>query len=109
MVKMPETVPVLTAKNIHRGGMHGPNDTHCLIGWKTLAFPIAHQYHKATAPLEEACGGWLPSFNDNRRNSKAKVASAWNRAMVKLGYRRRGNRFVWVGKAKTKRKVTRRK
>ncbi len=83
----PESVPVLTADDFCRGRYHGPNGTHCLAG-HALAI-------KGTGPVlwdileairDEAGCRRVPAFNDNPRNSKAKLARVWNRAMRKLGY-----------------------
>ena len=85
---MPQTVPVLTAEHLCRKRFNGPDGTHCLRWWIREVFPYAQDRARALAALQDECGvgDFLTVFNDNPRNSKAKIAAAWNRAVDRLGY-----------------------
>lgn len=81
----PKEVPVLTARDIHKGSLDGPNGTHCLYGWLYKSFGAFSIPTKAFEQLRDDCGTpLLGNFNDS--NPKRKVARTWNRAMAKLGY-----------------------
>ena len=83
---MPQTVPVLTAEHICRKRFNGPDGMHCLRGWRIAVFDNVTS-RTVDAVLLEECGGIYPIiFNGNSRNSKAKIAAVWNRAMDRLGY-----------------------
>lgn len=90
----PESVPVLTAEDIHRGSYHGPDETHCLYGWCMEVCGHSEKRdlwngsvaQRLGAELQKTIGpGWMVSrFND--RNPPAKVAEVWNATMRRLGY-----------------------
>ena len=106
-MRWPKSVPILEASDINRGGYNGPDGTHCLFGWVVSVFDI-DPMDLATfddrrpegllgRALYDAClklspkhmpkGYYVFSYkNDNRRNTKADIARAWNRAMAELGY-----------------------
>ena len=87
----PESVPVLTAKDIHRGGYDGPGGSHCLLGHarKCGLWGIGEQDGAfIDAMKEHVTGAYIKihEFNDDPANSRRKIASAWNKAMRSLGY-----------------------
>ena len=109
----PKFVPVLEVSDICRGSFNGPNGCHCLGGWITeilrgepdlqgkwdRSIELCNQFHDAVIMECESMGlkvsvvdGRRPprpcvvDYNDNKRNSRAKLAEAFNRGMRKLGY-----------------------
>ncbi len=87
----PESVPVLTAKDIHRGGYDGPNGTHCLLGHARSRFGRFQWYGGAVEAalidaVHDAGGLSVASFNDDPTNAKTAIANVWNKAMRSLGY-----------------------
>lgn len=106
--RLPKTVPVLTARKMHKGNYDGPRGTHCLLGWKFeagLRDPrwwesvrcAASDLLRTDVPYPSIVG-----INDSPKNSKALLARIWNRAMRKLGYvkDKSGKRFVLKARAK---------
>ena len=87
--KWPTEVPVLEAKDIHKGSFDGPNGTHCLAGWRDMTFgsPEGQPWNVAYDAISSECGDLeTMEFNDNEKTPKARIARTWNRAMAKLGY-----------------------
>jgi len=90
----PESLPVLRAKDIHRGHFDGPNGTHCLAGWVYALLHGRNTRAKFRDQLEHtlstsgivACPGLIPAANDNPANSKASLAKAWNDTLAHFGY-----------------------
>lgn len=92
MNDLPDEVPVLTSHHFCRGRFNGPNETHCLEGWIIQVFGSRYLIPGETArnAIENQVGSsglWsIHKFNDDRRNSKRRLAQVWNRAMASLGY-----------------------
>lgn len=94
MAKWPEEVPVLTARDIHKGGFDGPRGSHCLVGWLDEVFPCwgeqqMRPYRAIRKQLPKLRGGshMLPSvWNDSPNVTKTEIARVWNTAMAQLGY-----------------------
>ncbi len=89
-IEWPESVPVLTAEDIHQGGYNGPNGTHCLIGWCRKVTGTPSEKWQGTVvkricdEMKALVPGNIATFNDSR--PKATVASVWNDTMRRLGY-----------------------
>lgn len=96
--KWPESAPFLTPDDICHREMYGPNETHCLIGWKVEVMGFrdigGFKLYRAIRRAGRIAAGQIGMYNDDPKNSKAKIAEVWNKAMRLLGYRRRGNIFV---------------
>jgi hypothetical protein len=87
--KWPAEVPVLTARDIHRGALDGPNQTHCLIGWCSQSFDDFDVWDTAREKIAGRIGdgrAWISDFNDDPATTKAEIARVWNLAMADLGY-----------------------
>ena len=87
----PETVPVLTAKDIHKGGYDGPDgNTHCLLGWVGVTFMFGQGWCEAASAISEVCEERFGESNILTANDgelpKPRLARAWNEAMRRLGY-----------------------
>jgi hypothetical protein len=85
----PAEVPVLTAKDIHRGDLDGPRGTHCLLGWGLETFHDESARHEARRAMKqhiETVYSSVGVFNDDADNPKTEIARVWNRAMADLGY-----------------------
>lgn len=84
----PDSVPVLTAKDIHRGTWDGPDGTHCLLGHGRQLNVASHKaWSELVHALDEATGKQgIAEFNDDLSNSATQIANVWNRAMRSLGY-----------------------
>lgn len=86
----PKEVPILEAKNMHKGSYNGPNGTHCLLGWSYEVFPINEKVSNRvvraifrTARIHESD---IADFNDDKKRPKTELAAVWNKAMARLGY-----------------------
>jgi len=89
--KWPESVPVLTAKDIHRGSMHSPDGgRHCLMGHAVLHFKDWRAREDVWPELIAAVGKrgglYVADFNDDPANTKTAIANVWNETMRSLGY-----------------------
>lgn len=97
----PETVPVLTARNIHRGDYRGSGGRLCLVGWCRESFKFgvaARQIKDAISAEIIARGGKIrkrsrlydakdfAEFNDSTDVPRQVIADVWNGAMARLGY-----------------------
>jgi len=82
--KWPESVPVLSAKDMYKGGF-GDNCRHDLVGWAFETFGNPYP-----TEVSEACtrvtGSLLFWSNDNLCKTHAERAHLWNRMMYLLGY-----------------------
>lgn len=87
----PETVPILSARDICKGNWDGPGNTHCLSRWNELAFPDEREQsivsRRLKAEVKRHGGTYVTDFNDDENVSKDFLARLWNRVMRKLGYR----------------------
>lgn len=93
--KWPKSAPFLTAIDIFKGSYDGPNETHCLRGW---SISVGSGGKISNAMEKIVPRGALIAFNDDRKNSKSKIAAVWNKAVRSLGYVKRGKIFVKKGK-----------
>ncbi len=79
-------VPYLVAADMCRRFAHGPDDTHCLLGWACWVDP--ERLHDVVGAVARACikrdGKTIPTSND--MHSLEENAALWNRAMRSLGY-----------------------
>lgn len=105
----PDEVPVLTAQDIIRGnydnGLPEPYCCRCLRGHAAYVFAgkkqppllsdsralVVRQVEALLTDTAEKMGlhhasRYIPRFNDDRRNSKARLARCWNITMHRLGY-----------------------
>ncbi len=79
-------VPWLTAEDMCKGKMRGPNDTHCLVGWADLIDP--NFQHGIMAAVSNQC--WkrdrkgTPASNDAHTNQEN--VELWHRALASLGW-----------------------
>ena len=87
-------VILLSASDIFKGSINGPNDTHCLIGWRNLVFNRGYQCsHDATIAIRQAIKEACPNstsddiimFNDGKA-TRSLIARVWNRAMYLIGF-----------------------
>lgn len=88
---MPTVWPWLTEKDMWKGRLHGPEGTHCLLGW-TIVVCGTYDAQIRVRRVMERCvqESWpfrfIEDFNDHRRTSKAQAAALWNRVGELLGY-----------------------
>ncbi len=86
-IEWPESVPVLTAEDIHRGHYDGPAGSHCLLGWAREVSPTNRAYASVRAELALTAGvEWYGVAEFNDAANKAVAASVWNDTMRRLGY-----------------------
>lgn len=104
-MKYPKEVPMLLPEHIARGTMvcsAAPLTCGCLAGWcaGTIAAAAERPLRAGNVPMSKwraysslldelaaVCGGTsIESFNDNRENSRAKVAAKWNAFWRAKGY-----------------------
>lgn len=93
-VRYPKEVPILSARDICRGWADGPNGNHCLWGWNKVVFgPSASMgtrpydlLQAAVVRASQSMHNDMTDFNDDKVNSKRKIAAVWNEVMVELGY-----------------------
>jgi len=88
-MKWPESVPVLSAKDMYQGGFRDACH-HDLVGWafETFGSPYPPELQASATAVAEACnrvtGLLLLWPNDNLTH--AERAHLWNRMMYLLGY-----------------------
>ncbi|MDE2103890.1 MAG: hypothetical protein KGL39_42030 [Patescibacteria group bacterium] len=88
--KWPESVPILSARDICRNEYKDDQERRCLIGW--LCYSCRWTIYKSWLAIREEIeratgrGMCLAEFNDNPRFPKKLIAQVWNRAMARLGY-----------------------
>jgi hypothetical protein len=75
----PERVPLLEEGNICQLTFHGPNETHCLVGWEITVGLMDVSIGSFLGPSISAI-----HFNDT--NPPAVVAAKWNEWVASLGY-----------------------
>lgn len=84
----PKTMPVLRASDFCRYSYSNDKGQHCLTGWLSLSLGKQPDYvaHHFGDDLQRFIGMSVVEFNDDTRNSKAKLAKTWNRFCASLGY-----------------------
>lgn len=87
-IKWPKTVPILLARDIHKGSMHSESGKkHCLIGYAVTVFPDIMAKDKTLNTIKEIIGTHcVIEWNDNPLTPKSLIAKVWNKAMGRLGY-----------------------
>jgi hypothetical protein len=93
----PDKVPVFEAKHMCKRRFNGPNGRRCLAGWHKVVFGTSNST-QAYEAIQDVAGvkrdSGIASFNDARGRRLSTLANVWNRAIVALGYVRRGKSFV---------------
>ena len=81
-------VDVLEAKNINRGYMVKNENCRCIIGWFVEWFGYSNkEFYEAREVAQAVTGArTILSWNDNRKHSKAEIATAINKVTATLGY-----------------------
>ncbi len=85
MSDWPESVPVLSEDDIYKGKLNGPDNMHCLVGWRDVTFRCHKCRIESSSELYDVIGTLsMAGFNDS--HTKAESAKVWNQAMANLGY-----------------------
>jgi hypothetical protein len=101
----PETVPVLTKRDMYKFKMNGPNGEHCLLGWRNEVFgdnelgayngqSIAWDVYEKLSEVCREKWGYKCEVGPDRTVINAndrlatydEAAEIWNEAMRRLGY-----------------------
>ena len=87
-IKYPETMPLLTAKDICRYELDNGYGQHCLQGWLNEAFGRPQQYVAIPrlGKLTVFLGCDPENYNDDKTIPKATIARKWNEFVASLGY-----------------------
>lgn len=101
----PRTIVPLKTSQICRGSYSDPKGKPgcgCLAfhSDRVFGFSIPGKFYDALNKAAKVSDGDSAFFDYNKKASKLAQARAFNRALIRIGYKRRGKLLVWAGKPK---------